>query len=97
MPEIKLTDRFADELTEFRNSGKELETVNVYTVSRNVSDEGANLPTVGEYEERLWEISRAVFTFNTLVGKDADDLTALANSLITADAGDQGGVSSAMP
>lgn len=87
MPEIKLTDRFADELTEFSGSRKELETVNMYAVSRCVSGEGANLTTVGEYEERLWKISRAVFAFNTLVGKDADDLAALANSLITADGG----------
>lgn len=87
MPEIKLNEKFAEELAAFRDSSKELETVNMYTVSRIVSDEGANLATVGEYEDRLWNISRAVFAFSTLVGKDADDLNALANSLITADGG----------
>lgn len=81
MAEIKLKDGFAAEVNAFRASGNALDSVSVHSISEG----DVVLPTIDEYQDRLFKIWTVIFKFKALTAKDAADLDALAVTLKTAD------------
>ena len=75
MAEIKLNDSFTNEVNSFRLAGEAIDTKAINSI----------LPTVSEYQDRLWRILKVIHQFKHLVDKDASDMDALAASLRAAD------------
>ncbi len=81
MAEIKLNDSFTSEVNSFRLAGEAIDTKAI----NSISVDGLSLPTVSEYQDRLWRILKVIHQFKHLVDKDASDMDALAASLRAAD------------
>ncbi len=81
MAEIKLNDRFAEEVTAFRDAGNVVKDIDFQAPSAG----NASLPAIKEYQIRFKRIGKIVFLLGLLAEKDAKDLDKLAATLKAAD------------
>lgn len=83
MAEIKLNEGFLAEVAAFREAGAAINTDGV----NSVSAQGLSLPTVDAYLKRLYDIWGLMVWFQSITGKDARQMEALAERLKAADMG----------
>lgn len=81
MAKIKLNDKFAAEVEEFRSSAVALDSSSFTSI--NVGN--LSLPTVDAYQDRLYKIRKLLIRFELLIKKDAKDMDELAAMLKAAD------------